>query len=403
MIRRLRMKFVCVNMLIVTVMLCVILGLVTHFMSQTIRMQSVNMMQRIAAAPLHFGIAGETDDQSEFPLFIVQLGHRGELLSAYGGYDDLSDRAYLQQIVSAVCADPAQSGVLEEYQLRWCRTMAAGGQRIVFADTTGEASALRNLRFGCVGIGILSFTAFLIISIWLSRWAIKPVSAAWEQQRQFVADASHELKTPLSVIMANAELLRSGDCTEEEQSRFSDNILSTSYQMRGLVENMLDLARVDNGTVKLNMTDIDFSQLVSDAVLSFQLLYEEKGMELHPAVQEGITLRGSEQYLYQVLDVLLDNGLKYSAPNGSVSVVLNRSGKNCVLCVSTPGEPLSKADQKQIFKRFYRADKARTMNGSYGLGLSIAESVVSAHKGKIWAESGDGFNRFYVQLPVVRD
>ena len=402
MIRRLRVKFVCVNMLIVTVMLCVILGLVTHFMSQTIRMQSVNMMQRIAAAPLHFGIAEEADDQSEFPFFIVQIGHRGEILSAYGGFDDLSDSAYLQQIVSTVCAKPAQSGVLEDDHLRWCKTMAAGGQRIVFSDTAGEEAALRNLRFSCIGIGIISFAAFLVISICLSRWAIKPVAAAWDQQRQFVADASHELKTPLSVIMANAELLRSGESSADEQSRFSENILSTSYQMRSLVENMLDMARVDNGTVKLNMADVDFSQLVSDAVLSFQLLYEEKGMELHPAIQEGIALRGNEQYLYQVLDVLLDNGLKYSAPNGCVSVVLNRSGKNCVLCVSTPGEPLSETDQKQIFKRFYRGDKARSMNGSYGLGLSIAESVVTAHKGKIWAESSDGFNRFYVQLPVVR-
>lgn len=148
------------------------------------------------------------------------------------------------------------------------------------------------------------------------------------------------------------------------------------------------------------MTDLDFSQLVSDAVLSFQLLYEEKGQGLRSAIKEGIRLHGSEQHLYQVMDVLLDNALKYSTPHGMVSVDLNRSGRSCVLSVSGPGQPISPEDLKNIFKRFYRADKARAMNGSYGLGLSIAQSVVEEHKGKIWAESRNGYNIFYVRLPV---
>ena len=118
--------------------------------------------------------------------------------------------------------------------------------------------------------------AFLGISILLSHWVIKPVSTAWDQQRQFVADASHELKTPLSVIMANAELMQGEDISEEKRRTYSGNILGVTYQMRTLVENMLEMARVDNGTVKMNSTDVDFSQLVSDAALSFQLLYEEK-------------------------------------------------------------------------------------------------------------------------------
>ena len=170
--------------------------------------------------------------------------------------------------------------------------------------------------------------------------------------------------------------------------------------MRSLVENMLEMARVDNGTVKMNFDIVDFSQLVSDAALSFQLLYEEKGMGLRCAVPDGISINGSEQHLYQVLDVLLDNALKYSAPKGIVSVNLATTGRNCVLSVASPGEPIPKEDLKNIFKRFYRADKARAMNGSYGLGLSIAESIVEAHKGKIWAESGNGYNTFFVQLPL---
>ena len=170
--------------------------------------------------------------------------------------------------------------------------------------------------------------------------------------------------------------------------------------MRTLVENMLEMARVDNGSVKMNFSAVDLSQLVSDAALSFQLLYEEKNMGLRCAAADGIAIHGSEQHLYQVMDVLLDNALKYSTPGSTVSVDLINNGKNCLLSVSGPGEPISKEDLKNIFKRFYRADKARAMNGSYGLGLAIAESIVDAHKGKIWAESEDGYNTFFVQLAI---
>ena len=227
------------------------------------------------------------------------------------------------------------------------------------------------------------------------------MEAAWEQQRQFVADASHELKTPLSVIMANAELMHCDDASETDRKTYSGNILSVSYQMRSLVENMLEMARVDNGTVKMQFTPLDFTELVSDAVLSFQLLYEEKGMGLTCTAAQGIRIQGSEQHLYQVMDVLLDNALKYAAPGSTVTVNLTGAGRSCLLSVANSGEPISKEDLKNIFKRFYRADKARAMNGSYGLGLSIAESVVEAHRGKIWAQSENGVNTFFVQLSTT--
>ena len=142
------------------------------------------------------------------------------------------------------------------------------------------------------------------------------------------------------------------------------------------------------------------SELINDAVLSFQLLYEEKRMGLRCAISNDIFVCGSAQHLYQVMDVLLDNALKYAMPNGMVSVNLTQAGRNCLLSVASPGEPISKEDLKNIFKRFYRVDKARAMNGSYGLGLSIAESIVEAHKGRIWAESKNGYNTFFVQIPL---
>lgn len=400
MIKRLRVKFVCVIMAIVMLMLGSILGVVIHFTAQSMEMQSINMMRTIAASPFQLGSLGKPSQEVRLPYFTVQLSNRGELLSADGGYFDLSDRAYLQQIVNAALDGERETGKLDAQDLRYLKTVTPAGVMIVFSDTTTEEATLRNMIYNCLLVFFAASLAFLGISVLLSQWVIQPVEKAWDQQRQFVADASHELKTPLSVIMANAELIQNDDTDEAERRTFSQNILSMTYQMRSLVENMLEMARVDNGMVQMRFASVDFSELVHDAALSVQLLYQEKELGLQWAITNDIFLHGSEQHLYQVLDVLLDNALKYSTPQGTVRVALSQNRRNCILSVSSPGEPLSKEELKSIFKRFYRADQARTMNGSYGLGLSIAESIVEAHKGKIWAESTNGHNTFYVQFPL---
>ena len=401
MIKKLRIKFVCIVMAIAALMIGSILGVVIHFTGINMEMQNISMMRTIAASPFQQSNIGKpSNDEVRLPFFTVQISSRGELITAGGGYFDLTDREYLQQIVNLALNADHESGELTEYNLRYLKAISPIGLSIVFADTVTEAATIRSMVYSSIFIFFAAMLAFLGVSILLSRWAIKPVEKAWEQQRQFVADASHELKTPLAVIMANAELIQSEQVAEEDKQKFSENILSTTYQMRTLVESMLEMARVDNGTLKMNFATLDMSQLVSDAVLSFQLLYEEKGMGLRCAVSDGVSIYGSEQHLYQVMDVLLDNALKYSSPNGMVSVDLISTGRTCVLSVASPGEPISKEDLNNIFKRFYRADKARTMNGSYGLGLSIAESIVEAHKGKIWAESKSGYNIFYIQIPT---
>ena len=401
MIKKLRIKFVCVIMAIVMVLLGCILGVVIHFTGQSMEMQSISMMRTIASAPFQQGIPGKNmDDEVRLPFFTVQISSRGELIAASGGYFDLSDREYLQEIINAALLSDRETGELDEHNLRYLKSVSPRGYTIAFSDTSTESATVKTLYYSCLAIFFIAMILFLGISILLSHWVIKPVAVAWDQQRQFVADASHELKTPLSVIMANAELMQGEDTSKEEWRTYSGNILGVTYQMRYLVENMLEMARVDNGTVKMNFATVDFSELVSVAALSFQLLYEEKGMGLRCSVSDEISINGSEQHLYQVMDVLLDNALKYSAPGSMVSVDLVSAGRNCLLSVASSGEPISREDLKNIFKRFYRADKARAMNGSYGLGLSIAESIVEAHKGKIWAESEEGLNTFFVQLPA---
>ena len=172
-----------------------------------------------------------------------------------------------------------------------------------------------------------------------------------------------------------------------------------SQQMKLLVENMLELARSDAEQSRQQMQPVDFSKLVLDSAISFEGVFVENGLTLESSAESEITVQGNEQALQQVVDILLDNAQKYSYLGGQTMVRLYSVGTNkCQLKVSNPGAEIPAEDLKKIFQRFYRMDTARSRDGSFGLGLSIAESIVAQHKGKIWAESKDGFNTFFVEF-----
>ena len=400
MIRKLRLKFICVNMLIVTLMLIAIFGMVYHLTRQGLETQSEAMLQSVASDAFHPNRPGSPPQEVHLPLFVLELDGNGGLTASGGGYYDLTDQEFLKTLADAATDADAPAGVLREYGLRYCRNVTPRGERIAFTDMSSERATLKNLTETCAAIGMLCFAAFLLISWLLARWAVKPVETAWQQQRQFVADASHELKTPLTVIMTNAELLNSPDFDETHRSQFAAHILTMSRQMRQLIEEMLDLARTDSGQSTLIFSQVDLSRLISDAVLPFEPVFFEAGHTLTADIQENITVRGSQQHLRQTVDILLDNARKYAAPSGEISVTLTRCGGRCRLAVSNPGPEISKADLQNIFKRFYRADEAHTQRGSYGLGLSIARNIILRHRGRIWAESKNGRNTFFVELPV---
>lgn len=196
------------------------------------------------------------------------------------------------------------------------------------------------------------------------------------------------------MILTNAELLLSADCPEETHTRFSENILNMTKQMKGLVEGLLELSRIDSGSMKIDVKTLDFSSLVETSVCLFEPLYYENNLELISETAPKVCLKGSEESLRQVIDILLDNAFKYSSPGTPVHIRLQEHRSFCTLSVTGHGDPISPGDLKNIFKRFYRVDQSRNHSGSYGLGLSIAESIVKEHRGKIWAESRDGKTAF---------
>ena len=232
MLKRLRTQFVAVIMVIVTIMLCTVFGMLYFFTKSNLEQESLSMMRAVPVGmiapgqPLApFARPEEEPEQVRLPFFVVQEEKDGTLSAIGIGYYDLAsgesfDQVFLQELIQEVTRSGRPFGELEQYHLRFLRVDSPFGQRVVFADITSEQSTLNNLVKNCILIGVLCFFAFLGISIRLAAWTVKPVERAWQQQRQFVSDASHELKTPLTVIMTNAELLQGREDTGKVRCSF---------------------------------------------------------------------------------------------------------------------------------------------------------------------------------------
>ncbi len=401
MLKKLRRKLVLVNMAIVILLLALAFGLVYHLTQKNLEQESLRMMQAAVSMPPAPGRPGKNLQELRLPCFVIRMETGGRLTANGAQYLDLSDQSFLRDLMEIAFSSSQPTGVAEEYGLRFLRSEGQRNRWAVFADLSVEQTTLSNLLQICLGIGVLIFLLFFGVSIFLARWMIQPIEQAWTQQRQFVADASHELKTPLTVIQTSAELLQNLECPVENQRQFSNNILTMTRQMRRLVERLLELARWDSGQNQLDFSLTDLSVLIKNNILPFEAVFFERGLRLFCQVTEGIFVHGNAQQLRQVLDILLDNAQKYTAPNGQVWVTLKRiSRSRCRLSVANTGQPIPQEELTRIFQRFYRADKARSRDGSFGLGLSIAENLVQQHRGMIWAESKDGVNYFFVELPA---
>lgn len=404
MLKKLRMRFILITMAIITGMLLIIFGLILYFTNKDMDRQSDAMLQKLAQSTLD---PGNPEPDAQLPYFILQFNTRGEVIASGKTHYDIADRDFLDELMHDLEDELGHRkdinghiGFLEDYGLKFTIVTTPMMQVIAFVDVTSQQATMLTLLNTILIICVASLIIFTLLSILLARWAVNPVDKAWKQQKQFISDASHELKTPLTVIMSNAELLQNDD-SDSGRQQAADNILASSKQMRHLVEGMLELARADNGQIKTSFELTDLSKTVLDSTLPFEPVYFESGLILESSVEPGIQIHGSVQHLHQLTDILLDNAQKYSAP-GIVDVKLQRQGRNqCLLTVSNPGNPIPPDELESIFQRFYRSDSARTSSGSFGLGLSIAQQITEEHGGQIWAESNPSGTRFNVLLPCL--
>lgn len=383
-------------MTIVVAMLLAIFGTVYHFTKSDLDRQADIMLDSLTKG-IQPGGAHDPSQDTRLPYFTVRIYFNGDMqISGYTSYD-LRDEELIRSLIGEVYRKDRSRGFLEEHSLLYSVTGGMGVQRVVFVDISGHGRILSGLVHSCALIGAGAILIFLLLSIVLARWAVRPVQRAWDQQKKFISDASHELKTPLTVILSNAELLQS---KPENSEQLTQSIVTMSYRMRTLVEGMLELARSDNGQNRIQFEELDLSELVEETGLPFEPVLFERQMLLETEIQPGIRVKGSRSHLQQLMGILLDNAAKYASA-GIVTVTLRRNADHCVLTVSNPGKPISKQQQSKIFDRFYRGDDARAEGGGFGLGLPIAKSIVENHKGKIWVQCNSTGNCFCIQLPTI--
>jgi len=400
MFNRLRIKFVAVVMLVATILVVFFLSLLYFSTASMLEADNIEMMQSIDGFSSPDGFSPEVyspDDRLHY--FMLTETNQGELLVIDNTGFDLTDTNLLSELYHLAVQDEDGVGELKKYALRYYKSPTPHSTVYIFSDISEEYGSLRSLRNNCISIGVIAlFILGLLVNI-LSRVIIHPVEQAWNNQKQFVADASHELKTPLTVIMTNMDMLKSSDYTVPQKAELVENISIMTDRMKSLVEGLLDLARIDSSTLKSAYSTINFSELVEQSLLPFEPVFFESGRILESNIFPHITLTGSANHLSQVTDILLDNALKYSYEGSIVRLTLRKQGKYALLCVDSIGDRISPDDLKNIFRRFYTVDKART-GDSYGLGLSIADAIIREHNGKIWAESTNGHNKFFVRLPL---
>ena len=231
---------------------------------------------------------------------------------------------------------------------------------------------------------------FILIAKLISYWISKPVEEAFTKQREFIADASHELKTPLSVITASAEALEKSP----KEKKWLTNIKNEAERMNNLIIDLLDLAKTENGNIEMSLGNL--SKVVELSVLTFEGRAFEKKIKLDYDISENITMKMDENAIKQVMEILLDNAIKHSKDKGKVEVIL-KENNNIELTVSNLGDAIPKGEEEKIFERFYRVDKSRNRNDNcYGLGLAIAKNIISLHNGTIKAYSKKGKTTFEI-------
>jgi len=393
MIRNLKIKFVLVNMALITIVLAIIFGAVYASTQNRLAKESLEILERAVREENRINPPPEGDkvpirdpDFMPIPTFTVNIDQEGKIVSAKGALFDLSDQATLEQIVQTVLDGDGNSGIITTANLRYLQQDTNYGSRISFVDRSMEISTLAGLIKISLLVGLGSLLGFLLISLYLANWALRPVARAWDQQKQFIADASHELKTPLTVILANAGIVLSHpDDTVQMQSKWIEHIQAEATRMSSLVESLLFLAGSDDMQAQTKMSRINLSDILWEVVLPFEPVIFEQNKNLQTFIESNLFITGDEGRLKQLLGILLDNACKYADERGLITVRLASNKEQTVqLTVSNTGGYIPADNLANIFERFYRVDKARVrQQGGYGLGLAIARSIVEMHKARI--------------------
>ncbi|PKM48478.1 MAG: sensor protein DltS [Firmicutes bacterium HGW-Firmicutes-6] len=389
-------------MIILSLVFLLIIGSIDYFNYQSSERQSIALLSALAdndgaIPPVSPGMPGSgqplpPDVFEREKTYSVKVNPATNLFSVNGNTDTSQVSAEILDLANQMLAKDTASGTLNGY--RYLIVDKPYGELLVFVDQRLSNAMADRLLTTSLIIGSITLFVLFFVSLFLANLMVKPVEEAFEKQKRFISDASHELKTPLAVISVNAEVLE-GDIGP---NKYLSYIQSESTRMNTLVNNLLTLARLDASKTISTFTVFDLSHAVECIALTFESTAFEEHKNYALKIAAGLSYRGDANKIKQVVAILIDNAIKHANDNGLVEITLKPVGDKIQLEVFNTGAGIPDDQQDKIFQRFYRYDESRSKaTGGYGLGLAIAKSIVDEHQGKIKVSSEvGGWARFIV-------
>lgn len=396
MLKKLQQRFIMTNMLLVGVVLATvfIISYVSTYSSSIEEIdssmrKSIEFVRntRVPIRDLNSTLAGPPPyrPNNRVPTVTVAVTKSGQITKVYQDLMALPMND-IQALVYTTIAHHKTPDMLADSGWRFLKLQYQDTTYISLAGTISLKEEMQKTLLVSIALAVGSMIVFFFISLFMAKISIRPVRRAWNQQQQFVSDASHELKTPLTVIMANNNILLSKPAsTIHQQQKWIQSTQAEATHMKALINSMLYLAKSDETVELVEYSSVSLSDICTDCFLQFQPVAFEKNLALEADVQEGITLLGNMVQLKQLAHILMDNACKYSEPGDRIYASLKLSGNIIKMSIQN-NTTIDSQDLPHLFERFYRSDKARTHQngeGGFGLGLSIAKSIVERHRGKI--------------------
>jgi len=426
MFNRLRNRFLLMNMVIITILMLVAFASIYTITYQNVKRDIDMELHRVAdfyrksggglggggigGGKPPQGQIGDPSPQADRRDFgspaerSVSFGLKTDaawnLVSTDSRFDMDSD--FYASAIKKAAANPADSARFTLDGTRWAYSVQKNpaGYTIAFMDVTAQQKILTNLVYTFAAVALVMLAVIYAASRYFAGRSIAPVREAFDKQKRFIADASHELKTPLAVINTNADVLlaNEGD-TIASQAKWLHRIKSETERMKTLTNDLLYLTEMEDARARTVFVPFDVSDAVEGVLLTMEAVIFEQDLSLEYDVEPGLFAVGSAEQIKQVVMILLDNAIKYNEPKGSISLMLKRQHHQIQLSVANTGAGIPAEHIDRIFDRFYRADASRSRKqGGYGLGLAIAKSIVEQHKGRISVRSVPGEKTTFTAL-----
>ncbi|MHC1748562.1 MAG: sensor histidine kinase [Cellulosilyticaceae bacterium] len=406
MLIKLRNKFMIWNMTIISVVILICFFAIYMTTDLSIQKQNHEKLKNITTGEMVVYKA-DTKNNSYFEIgnyynsFSLIIDDNSNILDVQSSLD-LPFSMY-QEALKIANEEENNTGTIRFLDRRWIYEMNATVQtlinddktisetktekRIAFLDVTDSYTVLNELLVTFFIVGAIVLVVIFLISFLFANNAIKPIAISLIKQKQFISDASHELKTPIAIINANIDALLENKEKPMEVVKWTNNILSQTERVEKLIKNLLYLAKADEENRKLTLDKINISDIVSEVITEIEAYLFDENISFEEKIEPNVIVLGNYDGVKQILLILFDNAMKYTSKNGSISACLKKSKQGAVFTLQNSCEAITKEDLSHIFDRFYRIDQSRTNNGSFGLGLPIAKSIVEKIEGEIFAQN----------------